>query len=205
MRWAWALVLAVSVISGCKGESVTPFDGGTDVDTDVDSDSDTDVDAGDPAEACDPSAENWSPEWADMEEQLLQIVNDTRADGADCGDAGVFEPTEPLVMEPHLRCAARVHSLDMGTRNYFSHDSPDGPLGDTQWERVTNAGYGGFALGENIAAGQDTAEETVEMWVGSDEHCAKLMNPAASETGVGFASVDGSSWTYYWTQNFGTP
>jgi len=203
MRRAWALVFALPLVAGCKGETVAPFDGGTD--TDADSDSDSDADAGDPAEDCDPSAANWPDEWADLEEQILELANEARAEGANCGDAGVFEATEPLVMEPHLQCAARVHSLDMGTRNYFSHDSADGPLGDTPSERVQSAGYEGFLLGENIAAGEDTAEATFDMWMGGGEQCARLMNPAAAETGVGLASVDGSAWTTYWTQNFGTP
>ena len=163
------------------------------------------MDAGDPAEACHPSAADWPEEWAALEAQLVSLVNVVRVEGADCGDAGVFDAAEPLVMEPHLRCAARVHSLDMGTNNYFSHDSPGGPLGDTQWERVASAGYEGISLGEVIAAGQEDPASAVDMWAGSGEQCVKLMNPDASETGVGFASVDGSAWTSYWTQNFGTP
>jgi len=205
MRWALALVSAAALCAGCKGEQVAAFDGGTDTDTDTDVDSDSDVDAGDPAEACDPSAAGWSDEWADLEAQMVVLVNAARAEGAECGDAGVFEATAPLVMEPHLQCAARVHSLDMGTRNYFGHDSPDGPLGEDEFERAMNAGYGGFALGENIAAGYSDAEDVFDSWMSSGAQCAKLMNPAASETGVGFAAVPGSDWTYYWTQNFGTP
>jgi uncharacterized protein YkwD len=204
MRWAWALVLAASFAS-CAGEEVSPFTSGTDTDADTDGDSDTDTDAGDPAEACDPSAASWPSASAALEAQVVELVNEARAEGADCGDAGVFGVAEPLVMEPHLQCAARVHSLDMGTQNYFSHESPDGPLGDNQWERVASAGYEGFLLDENIAAGKDNAEETVEMWLASGEQCAKIMNPGASETGVGFASVDGSVWTNYWTQEFGAP
>jgi uncharacterized protein YkwD len=200
MRWAWALVSIASLLAGCKGDPVASFNPGTDTDSDTDSDSD--VDAGDPAEACDPSAKDWPAEWADLEVQLMDLVNDVRAEGADCGDAGVFEATAPLTMEPHLRCAARVHSLDMGMRNYFGHDSPDGPLGDDLFARISNSGYEGFALGENIAAGQDAAD-TVGMWAGSGEQCAKLMNPDATETGVGYASVEGSSWTKYWTQDMG--
>jgi len=202
MRSAWALVLALTSLTGCTGEPVSPFNSGTDTDADTDSDSDADTD--DPLEACHPSAENWPSESAALEAQVVELVNAIRADGADCGDAGVFDAAEPLVMEPHLQCAARVHSLDMGTQNYFSHESPDGPLGEDEYERVQNADYGGILLAENIAAGQDSAETTVEMWKSSAAHCAKIMNPDATETGVGFASVPDSAWTSYWTQEFGT-
>ena len=206
MRFTLAIAAVAALwAGGCKGEQVAPYDGGTDGDSDTDTDADTDADAGDPAEACHPSAEGWPADWAELEDQLVGLVNEARAAGAECGDAGVFEATAPLAMEPHLRCAARVHSLDMGERNYFSHDSPDGPLGEDEFERVMNAGYEGFALGENIAAGYSTAEGAFDRWMSSGEHCAKLMNPAATETGVGFAAVDGSDWTNYWTQNLGTP
>ena len=204
MRFALAIVAAAALCAGCKGEQVAPYDGGTGTDSDTDTDADTDSDS-DPAEACHPSAVDWPAEWADLEDQMVDLVNGVRATGTECGDAGVFEATGPLVMEPHLRCAARVHSLDMGERNYFSHDSPDGPLGENEYERVMNAGYGGFALGENIAAGYSTAEGAFDRWMSSSGHCVKLMNPAATETGVGFAAVDGSDWTNYWTENFGTP
>jgi uncharacterized protein YkwD len=202
MRWVWGLVGTAALLGGCKGDPVTPFQGNPDASTDTDAD--TDVDAGDPAEACDPSAADWPTDWAAAEASLLEMVNGARAGGIDCGDAGVFEAAPPLAMEPRLQCAARVHSLDMGTRNYFGHDSPGGPLGDNQWERVQNAGYEGILLDENIGAGQDAAA-TFEMWVGSGEHCAKLMDPDASETGIGYASVEGSAWTKYWTQLFGAP
>jgi uncharacterized protein YkwD len=204
MRWAWALVSVALLFSGCKGEQVAPFDAGPDTGTDTDTDTDADTD--DPAEACHPSAVGWPEEWAAVEVQLMDLVNEARAAGADCGDAGVFEAAGPLIMEPRLRCAARVHSLDMGTRGFFGHESPDGgPLGGDPWERVANAEYEGFLLGENIAAGFESAGGTFDGWIGSSGHCAKLMNPAASETGVGYASVDGSPWTSYWTQNYGTP
>jgi len=202
MRSASVLVLAASLSAGCSGDPVSPYTSGTDTDTDGDSD----ADAGDPLERCDPSAANWPPAWAALEDQVVDLVNAIREEGADCGDAGVFAATAPLVMEPHLQCAARVHSLDMGTRNYFDHNSgPDGPLGDTPFERVAAAEYEGFLLGENLAAGEDNAEDTVEMWIGSGQHCAKMMNPGATETGIGFAAVDGSVWTNYWTQDFGSP
>jgi len=202
MRWGWALASALALFGGCKGEPVDPFHGGTDSDSDTDSD--TDADAGDPAEDCDPSAAGWSEEWAELEAQIVEIVNDVRTDGADCGDAGVFDAAEPLVMEPHLQCAARVHSLWMGDNNQFSHDSPGGPLGDNEYERVQNAGYEGIALGENIAAIASEPEEVVDMWVGAGTQCAKLMNPAATETGVGYALVSSSTNDHFWTQEFGT-
>jgi uncharacterized protein YkwD len=204
MSRAFALATGLVLCAGC-GEGTSPFTAGTDIDGDTDTDTDTDADTDDPAEACHESAAGWPAEWAAAEDQVVDLVNSVRAEGADCGDAGVFEPAAPLVMEPHLQCACRVHSLDMATRGYFGHDSPDGPLGENLYERAQNAGYEGIVLGESIAANEDEAEVVVQSWLGSSTSCARMLNPGAAETGVGFAYLEGSPNLYYWTQVFGDP
>jgi uncharacterized protein YkwD len=146
---------------------------------------------------------DWSSAWAAYEQQVLTLINTERAAGADCGTAGTFAPAAAVSMDPHLQCAARVHSLDMGTRDYFTHDSPDGPLGDTPWERIANSGYQGSATAENIGAGYGTPADVVAGWMGSDGHCANIMGAGSNQVGVGYASVSGSEWTNYWTLDFG--
>lgn len=160
-------------------------------------------DSGAPAEACDPSVEDWPAAWAEMEDAVLEATNVARAAGADCGEYGQMPPVGPLETEPHLRCAARVHALDMGTRSYFSHDSPDGPLGDGAFERMTNAGYSGRAMGENIAAGTRTAQQTVDGWIDSDGHCANVMSDLFTVLGVGYAEVPENMYQTFWVQDFG--
>ena len=64
---------------------------------------------------------DWDDTWMAFEEEVLDLVNQRRAAGADCGETGTFDPAGPLTMNPALRCAARNHSMDMGTRNYFAH------------------------------------------------------------------------------------
>ena len=51
----------------------------------------------------------------------------TSAAGADCGTMGKFDPAPPLTIEPHLHCAARKHSQDMGERNFYDHVNPVSP------------------------------------------------------------------------------
>jgi hypothetical protein len=146
---------------------------------------------------------DWLDDWASFEQEVLVLVNQERARGANCGGQGTYPSAGPLTMEPHLRCAARVHSMDMGVRNFFDHDSPDGPLGDTPWERMDNSGYPNRAAGENIAAGQRTPADVVQGWMDSDGHCVNIMNDRSTEIGIGYAHVPGSRYTMYWTQNFG--
>lgn len=146
----------------------------------------------------------WPPPLPDWEEEVLRLVNEARAAGHDCDSEGKFGPAPPLTMSASLRCAARKHAADMGTRNYFDHVSPEG---ETFIERIAQAGYGSYTqIGENIAGGGalDTAKAAVDGWLDSDGHCANIMSPAYSELGAGVFEGPGDL-TYYWTQEFGHP
>ena len=156
--------------------------------------------AEDAAEACHPDLADWPEEWAAIEEAVLERTNAARAQGQDCGSYGIFGPAGPLTMEPHLRCAARYHSLWMAQTGTFDHYSVGGDLGEDPWQRIANAGFTGSAIGENIAAGYGSAAEVVQGWIDSDGHCANLMNPSAGQLGVGYAQ--GGPYGTYWTQDF---
>jgi uncharacterized protein YkwD len=130
-----------------------------------------------------------------LEDQILVLVNQRRAAGANCGTAGSFGSRAPLTMNAALRCAARVHSLDMDTRDYFAHNSLDGT---TPWTRMTRAGYAWSAAGENIAGGFTTAQGFVDAWMKSDGHCANIMGANFTHIGVGYYGNLG-------TQDFGSP
>ncbi|WP_293248195.1 CAP domain-containing protein [Nannocystis sp.] len=142
---------------------------------------------------------DWSPAWAQLEQDVLVIVNQVRSQGANCGSKGAFGPAGPLTMHPALRCAARKHSVDMAVRNFFDHINPDG---ETPWDRMGKAGYGSYsAAGENIAAGSPDAAGTMDQWMNSDGHCANIMNPAFEHIGVGYST--GGQYGHLWTQVFG--
>ncbi len=141
----------------------------------------------------------WDPAWAQLELDVLELVNQVRAQGADCHGKGMFGPAGPLTMDPALRCAARKHSADMAARNFFDHTNPDG---ETPWDRMAKAGYGNYSnAGENIAAGSADAQGTMNQWLGSDGHCANIMNPAFQHIGVGYST--GGQYGHLWTQVFG--
>lgn len=147
---------------------------------------------------------DWDPAWVQFEEEVLLLVNEFRAQPADCGVEGQFEPAAPVAMNPILRCSARLHSLDMFERDYFDHDTPDGV---DPFERMAEAGFVGSGGGENIALGQRSPEEVMDAWMDSDGHCANVMRAAFDTIGVGYhpgADTRGGS-NNYWTQNFGAP
>jgi uncharacterized protein YkwD len=144
----------------------------------------------------------WPPTLRDWEEEVVRLVNEARAAGADCDSQGVFAPTTPLTMNASLRCAARKHSKDMNDRNFFDHVNPDG---EDPFDRIAQAGYGSYTQeGENIAGGPDSPKAAVDGWLESDGHCGNLMSPNYSEIGVGAYEGTGD-YTFYWTQTFGHP
>jgi uncharacterized protein YkwD len=143
----------------------------------------------------------WPEEARAFETEVVVLVNQARAQGATCGGAS-FDPTGPLAMEARLRCAARVHSLDMAMRGFFDHVNPDG---EDPFVRMERAGYSFLAAGENIAAGQTTPQEVVDGWLASPGHCSNIMSPDFSQIGVGYVAAPQGMLPHYWTQTFGTP
>jgi uncharacterized protein YkwD len=145
------------------------------------------------------SVRDWDPALAQLEDQVLVLVNERRAEGAVC-NKDTYEPAEPLTMDPALRCAARKHALDMGEQDYFSNVDPDG-LGFA--DRAAMAEYDGTALHQNIGGGQSVAEQVVTSIMGSSGLCAQLMDPVATQIGIGHAPDTEAKYVRYWAQVLG--
>jgi uncharacterized protein YkwD len=141
--------------------------------------------------------DGWPADLVALEDRVLVLVNELRVAGTSCGGSAMAA-VPPLVMDPALRRAARLHSEDMAEEGYFDHRSLDGR---SPWDRIADAGYDAFPTGENIAAGNSTADATVAQWVNSPGHCRNMMSPDSTEIGVG--AYFGGSWGAYWTQTFG--
>lgn len=187
-RYASFLVVGVLSIPAC-----------TDAGDDGGSGGDGDGETGGVGNAYCESTDGWDPAWVQREEEVLALVNQYRAVGANCGSEGQKGPAAPLSMQANLRCAARVHSEDMDARGFFDHTNPSG---EDPWDRFEKAGYTGWnAAGENIAAGSPDAAGTMDQWMGSDGHCANIMNPDFTEIGVGY--FPGGQYGHLWTQTFG--
>lgn len=133
---------------------------------------------------------------------ILAAVNAARAAPRSCG-AQQFGATLPLAWNSVLAQAALSHSSDMARQRYFSHQGKDGRA---VAQRATQAGYRWRAIGENIAFGQDSAEEAIAGWLDSPGHCANIMNPKFTELGVAFDySDEAHPGRIYWTQVLGAP
>ena len=140
--------------------------------------------------------EQWDDGWTAFEQAVLEVVNQRRAEAADCGSSGLFDPASPLTFSGALTCAARNHALDMNIREFFDHRNPDG---DGPGVRIDQAGYGGSGWGENIAAGYASPKSVVDGWMSSPGHCGNIMNASFTEIGVGYSEGN------YWVQVFGSP
>lgn len=124
---------------------------------------------------------------------LLQMVNDARKKGCNCGDT-YYAPAPAVTWNDQLEKAAYDHSKDMFQNNYFSHTGSDG---SGSGERISNAGYNWKYYGENIAEGYKTEQEVVNGWLSSPGHCRNIMNKNFREMGVARAGD-------YWSQEFGS-
>jgi uncharacterized protein YkwD len=133
--------------------------------------------------------------------RVVELVNAARAEARRCGRER-FQPAAPVEMSTTLTAAASLHSLDMAERGSLGHEGSDG---SNSGERMTRAGYKWQVAGENVAAGQSDAESVVAAWLASPGHCATLMSPLYTETGVAFALAPGKNPAVYWTQVFATP
>jgi len=122
------------------------------------------------------------------EERMVLLINERRA-AAGCG---------PVRADERLAQAAAAHSADMASRAYFSHTSLDG---SSPWDRTRRAGYE-WPSAENIAAGNASAEATMDQLMNSPGHRDNILNCAHKAVGVGRAT--GGPYRYYWTQLFGS-
>jgi uncharacterized protein YkwD len=134
-------------------------------------------------------------------QRVLELVNDARRQPRRCGDR-LFHAARPLSRSAVLGKAALDHAQDMARHDYISHTGRDG---SNAAERVVRTGYRFRATGENIAGGQPTPEDAVAGWIKSAGHCANLMNPAFSETGIAYAIDRNSRFGVYWVQVFARP
>jgi uncharacterized protein YkwD len=128
-----------------------------------------------------------------MERQILKLINLERT----------TRKLAPLMGSDSLTQAARRHSADMATNDFFDHISSD--KSDYR-ARIDGTCYVWSTIGENIGGGtHGDAAKMVEGWMRSPPHRASILNPNYTEAGVGYATNAKSTFRHYWTVNFGAP
>ena len=136
-----------------------------------------------------------------MKAALLQSTNDFRTQARQCGTTAAAS-ADPLVWNNSLAAAARSHSNDMESNNFFNHTGSDGLQA---WDRAVAQGYTYRYIGENIAAGQRNVGSVQNGWIDSPGHCSNIMKQEFTEMGAACVPGSGSDYPSYWTVVFGAP
>lgn len=121
---------------------------------------------------------------SDLEKKVHAGINAARA---------THGSSPQLRWEDRLSAVARAHSEDMTSRNYFSHDTPEG-LGPS--DRIDKAGYScwkrsHYGVAENLTielADADLdhiARKAVQSWMNSPGHRTNLLGRQYDRTGIG--------------------
>lgn len=152
----------------------------------------------------------------ELKSEYLIAVNNARTKPQECGEKGAFPATTTLTWNKKLYRAAYEHMQDLIESQTFAHE---GSGGESDWtgyllgkksdliERAESHNYDWHRLGENLGGGTNimTGKEMVQAWLDSDNHCENLMNPNFTEVGMVMIKKEGSLYTHYWGQAFGTP
>lgn len=131
----------------------------------------------------------------DVRADILRLVNVARA------EMGLA----PLARNAALEQSAQAYAEQMHAQGFFGHTDP---AGKTLKDRVDAVRYytrdfsadcqcvKGFAIGENLARGQRSADEAVKAWMESPSHRDAILGEDFTDLGVGVLSG-------VWVQHFG--
>lgn len=139
-----------------------------------------------------PASETSAAVTLDSEEQaFVTLLNNYRAQNG----------LGPIIIDSSIQAAAEWKSNDLGVNNYFAHNDLDGR---DPWTRLCDFGYCyNTWKGENIAAGYTTAQSAFNAWKASPGHNANMLGVNYKVMGIARVYVAGSTYGYYWTNDFG--
>ncbi len=122
----------------------------------------------------------------ELEAQMLESVNQER----------IAAGLRPLAPDPELLEVARRHSVDMFTRGYFAHVTPEGR---SPFDRINEAGVRYRTAGENLALAP-TVMIAHRGLMNSPGHRANILRPEFGRVAIGV--LDGGRRGLMVTQNF---
>lgn len=142
-----------------------------------------------------PPAPVRNPTTEEVRGEVLELVNAERAK----------EGLPPVNRNVALERSAQAYADQMDHDGFFGHVDPKGK---TLKDRIDAVGFysrdfsadcqciKGYALAENLARGQRTAEEAVQAWMDSPSHRDAILGSDFTDLGVGVRSG-------VWVQHFG--
>lgn len=123
------------------------------------------------------------------EAEVFRLVNEYRA------QYGVA----PLKWDQNAYKAAKIRCDEITTN--FSHKRNGGQRFYTVYSEVIQERL--YNYGENIASGQNSAQDVLNSWMNSELHRKNILNPEFDNLAVAFG-VYNDSYKYYWVQEFTT-
>ncbi len=106
-----------------------------------------------------------------------------------------------LSLNSKLNDAARWMAQDLAAHSYFSHTDS---LGRDPFQRMDNFGYDyNTWRGENLVAGTEMAQASMDMWKASPGHNANMLNVNYTVIGIARAYGPASPFGWYWATEFG--
>jgi uncharacterized protein YkwD len=124
--------------------------------------------------------------------ELLALINTQRT------NAGV----PAVTLNAQLSAAAEAHSADMACNGFIGHI---GSNGSTIGQRINAAGYSPSYYVEIIAPAADTPQAALSQWNGSSSHRLAMIDPKASEVGIGYVYSSASLYGGYFTVDLASP
>jgi uncharacterized protein YkwD len=122
--------------------------------------------------------------------EMLAAINEARRQNG----------SKPLTWNAALAQMAGNQVTAMRAHNAMSHDF--GPGQDLR-DRATAVAYHG-PIGENVAAGQTSLEETISDWLASPGHRFTLLSDMWASVGMAVRTAPpGSHYATYWAADFG--
>ncbi|MEY8843140.1 CAP domain-containing protein [Cribrihabitans sp. XS_ASV171] len=123
-----------------------------------------------------------------MRSEVIALGNEARSENGQ----------QTLEQADKLAKAAQDHACWMAETGNFSHS---GKNGSTIADRARAAGYNYRFIAENIAFGQEAADQVVSGWMESEGHRQNLLSARATEIGIGIAANDAGR--IYWVMSLG--
>jgi uncharacterized protein YkwD len=136
-----------------------------------------------------------------IQRKMVKLINDVRNCKRRCGKER-FSPAGIVKWNDRLAIAALHHARDMAMSNMLSHSGSDG---SSVRVRIERRRYYWQIVAENIAAGQQTSEAVVSLWLDSPGHCANLMKPGITEIGAACFRNPESRYGTYWVLVMAAP
>jgi uncharacterized protein YkwD len=116
------------------------------------------------------------------EDELLELIQQARANGATCGEGSAAAP--PLRLDASLLCAARVFAIDVArTRASSLVDS----AGRNTQARMALAGYPQNYWAEVFTFDAASASAALATWLAKSDLCSQLLDPKYADVGLGSA------------------